>query len=544
MRNQGIARRMSFVVGASVAITVAAVLGLSYLLHVSAGSAQSIAAAAREQTQRSFELLDLAVRAQGITQKLVQATDPDVMESLIRQNQTLVKNAQAKVEQVAAGDDGVKAALLALVQANEQVTNLVLQAHNAESHQAIIEKSNPAFEAMLAAITDYQNRVAKKLGDDAAVVRIRTARLETTIYAVVVAAILLLIVWGLALARGVSRTLKVMLNMVKDLAGGEGDLTKRLELVNNDELGELAKWLNTFLDAIHSIVSEVTGTAEQVAKACEALNTTSQQITANSEETSAQADVVAKAAQAVSQNLQTVASGAQEMGISIKQIARNATDAAKIASFAVKAAESTTATVSKLGDSSTEIGQVIKVITSIAQQTNLLALNATIEAARAGEAGKGFAVVANEVKELAKETAKATEDISRKIEAIQTDTKAAVDAIASISGVINQINDISGTIATAVEEQNATTNEMSRNVSEAAQGSGEITSNIAGVAEAAQGTTRGASETQEASQQLVESSGRLRSLVGQFKINPAKPGTGTAGRTNTAEKSMAAQTSA
>jgi len=527
-----------------VAITVAAVLGLSYLLHVSAGSAQTIAAAAREQTQRSFELLDLAVRAQGITQKLVQATDPDVMESLIRQNQTLVKNAQAKVEQVAAGDDGVKAALLALVQANEQVTNLVLQAHNAESHQAIIEKSNPAFEAMLAAITDYQNRVAKKLGDDAAVVRIRTARLETTIYAVVVAAIVLLIVWGLALVRGVSRTLKVMLNMVKDLAGGEGDLTKRLELVNNDELGELAKWLNTFLDAIHSIVSEVTGTAEQVAKACEALNTTSQQITANSEETSAQADVVAKAAQAVSQNLQTVASGAQEMGISIKQIARNATDAAKIASFAVKAAESTTATVSKLGDSSTEIGQVIKVITSIAQQTNLLALNATIEAARAGEAGKGFAVVANEVKELAKETAKATEDISRKIEAIQTDTKAAVDAIASISGVINQINDISGTIATAVEEQNATTNEMSRNVSEAAQGSGEITSNIAGVAEAAQGTTRGASETQEASQQLVESSGRLRSLVGQFKINPAKPSTGTAGRTNTAEKSMAAQASA
>ena len=153
--------------------------------------------------------------------------------------------------------------------------------------------------------------------------------------------------------------------------------------------------------------------------------------------------------------------------------------------------------MSKLGDSSTEIGQVIKVITSIAQQTNLLALNATIEAARAGEAGKGFAVVANEVKELAKETAKATEDISRKIEAIQTDTKAAVDAIASISEVINQVNGISNTIATAVEEQNATTNEMARNVSEAAHGSGEITSNIAGVAQAAESTTRGATRHAE-----------------------------------------------
>jgi methyl-accepting chemotaxis protein len=206
------------------------------------------------------------------------------------------------------------------------------------------------------------------------------------------------------------------------------------------------------------------------------------------------------------------------MGASIKEIAKNATEAAKVATSAVKVAQITTTTVAKLGESSTEIGQVIKVITSIAQQTNLLALNATIEAARAGEAGKGFAVVANEVKELAKETAKATEDISRKIEAIQTDTKAAVDSIASISGVIHQINDISNTIATAVEEQNATTNEMSRNVSEAAQGSGEITSNIAGVAQAADSTSRGAGDTQKASQQLVETSAELRRLVEQFKI--------------------------
>jgi methyl-accepting chemotaxis protein len=167
---------------------------------------------------------------------------------------------------------------------------------------------------------------------------------------------------------------------------------------------------------------------------------------------------------------------------------------------------------------------VIKVITSIAQQTNLLALNATIEAARAGEAGKGFAVVANEVKELAKKTAKATEDISRKIETIQIDAKAAVDSIGTISEVINQINGISNTIATAVEEQNATTNEMARNVSEAAHGSGEITSNIAGVAEAAESTSRGATDTQKAAQQLVETSTELRRLVEQFKIDDGRSG--------------------
>jgi len=533
---------MAFVVAASVAITVAAVLGLAYLLHVSADSARSVAAAAREQTQRSFELLNLAVRVQGTTQKLVQASDPDVMESLIQQNQSLVKEAQAKVEQ-AAGDDGaVKTAFLSLVRANQQVIDLVLQAHNAESHQAIIEKSNPAFEALLGAISSYQNQVAKKLGDDAAGVGVRSARLESTIFAAVVVGISLLVVWGLALVRSVSKTLGNMLNMVKDLAEGEGDLTKRLEIVTHDELGELAKWFNTFLDQIHHIIFQVSGTAERVARASEELNATSQLITANSEETSAQADVVSQAAKAVSQNLQTVAIGAEGMEASIKEIAKNASEAAKVATSAVKVAEATTITVSKLGESSCEIGQVIKVITSIAQQTNLLALNATIEAARAGEAGKGFAVVANEVKELAKETAKATEDISRKIEAIQTDTKAAVDAIASISGVINQVSDISGTIATAVEEQSATTKEMSRNVSEAAQGSGEITSNIAGVAEAAQGTTRGATDTQKASQQLVEMSTQLRSLVGQFKINPS--GTGTTVDASPSVKAMAAHASA
>ena len=262
---------------------------------------------------------------------------------------------------------------------------------------------------------------------------------------------------------------------------------------------------------------EVTDISQFLASAAEELTATAQQMSANAEETSAQANVVSTASEQVNKNLQTVSAGTEEMGASIREIAKNATDAAKIATSAVKLAEQTNQTVTKLGDSSTEIGQVIEVITSIAQQTNLLALNATIEAARAGEAGKGFAVVANEVKELAKETAKATEDISRKIEGIQTDTKGAVDAIASITQVINEVNSISSTIATAVEEQNATTNEMARNLSEAARGSGEIVHNVAGVAEAAQNTTRGATDTQRAAAELARMATSLRELVGRFK---------------------------
>ncbi len=211
------------------------------------------------------------------------------------------------------------------------------------------------------------------------------------------------------------------------------------------------------------------------------------------------------------------------MTSTIQSIAANTTEAAKVASTAVNAAQAANVTVTKLGHSSAEIGVVIKDITSIAQQTNLLALNATIEAARVGESGKGFAVVANEVKELAKQTAKATEDISHKITAIQTDTKGAASAIETVSNVIHQINEISATIAAAVEEQNATTNEMIRNASEAATGAGEISTSIAGVAQAANGTSTRAQESEKAAQELSSIALQLSQLVGQFKIERRDP---------------------
>jgi methyl-accepting chemotaxis protein len=273
----------------------------------------------------------------------------------------------------------------------------------------------------------------------------------------------------------------------------------------------------TDVTAIKIIETSLEQTAQTLASASHELIAVSQQMASNAEETASQANVASAAASQVSQNVNTVSAGAEEMGASIKEIAKSANEAAKVATLAVKVAERTNATVAKLGESSAEIGNVIKVITSIAQQTNLLALNATIEAARAGEAGKGFAVVANEVKELAKQTAKATEDISRKIEAIQTDTKGAVVAIEQIGKIIDQINDIQNTIASAVEEQTATTGEISRNVAEAAKGSNEIAQNITAVAQAAQSTTEGASDTKRSADELSKMAFDLQQLVGQFK---------------------------
>jgi methyl-accepting chemotaxis protein len=205
------------------------------------------------------------------------------------------------------------------------------------------------------------------------------------------------------------------------------------------------------------------------------------------------------------------------MTASIREIAKNANDAAGVAASAVQVADQTNATVAKLGESSAQIGDVIKSITSIAEQTNLLALNATIEAARAGEAGKGFAVVANEVKDLAQETAKATEDISHRVEQIQVDTEAAVAAIAEISGIIARINDTQSTIASAVEEQTATTNEMGRNVQEVATGADDIASTIGKSAEGYSETIRLTSGTVDSAGDVRSRAEELAALVAQFK---------------------------
>jgi methyl-accepting chemotaxis protein len=244
----------------------------------------------------------------------------------------------------------------------------------------------------------------------------------------------------------------------------------------------------------------------------------SKSMVANATETSAQANAIASAAEEVSVNIQSVASAAEEIGATIREIARQSQQAAQVANEAVSIAETGNKAVLRLGENSNIIGNVIKVITSIAEQTNLLALNASIEAARAGEFGKGFAVVASEVKELAKETAKATEDIRTKIEGIQSDTREAVSSNEKTRNIISKIHEIQSTIAGAVEEQAATTREITRNAADAATGSSEIAKNISGLAEAARSTSKGATELETAALGLDIMASELEKIVKTFQI--------------------------
>jgi len=300
-------------------------------------------------------------------------------------------------------------------------------------------------------------------------------------------------------------------------AMARGDLRVEAVVTSNDELGDMAASLAKAQASLRETMSEVVASAQTVAAAAEELSAANAQVAASSHETSAQAGAVSNAAEEVSVSVQTVASGAEQMSASIKEIAHNAHEAARVATQATEVAAATNVQIARLGESSQEIGNVVKVITSIAEQTNLLALNATIEAARAGEAGKGFAVVASEVKELAQETARATEDVARRIDSIQQDTAGAVAAIAQIASVVKEINDFQMTIASAVEEQTATTNEMGRSAAAAATGTSDIAMNISSVASSAQDSSQVLEQIGMSVSELAELSANLRSRVEMFQ---------------------------
>ncbi len=422
----------------------------------------------------------------------------------------------------------VEAATTALTEAGDQFEEfMVLDATiiadyrdggataKAEADSLILNEEIELFNAV-AAGADRAVAVAKADFADARAGAVSAKHTATLlIWAGGALAAVLAAVLGTVVTLSLTRPTRALRDRLQLLA--DGDLASPVPSTGRDEVAQMAEALETAVAAMRESMKSMGANAQTLASAAEELSASSQQIAAGAEETSVQSGVVASSADEVSRNVQTVAAGAEQMGASIREIAHSANEAARVASQAVSMVDSTNETVAKLGVSSQEIGNVVKVITSIAEQTNLLALNATIEAARAGESGKGFAVVANEVKELARETANATDDIARRVEAIQGDTSGAVDAIGQIATIITSINDYQLTIASAVEEQTATTNEMSRNVTHASSGSGQIATNINGVATAAATTTQAVNQTLAAVHELARMAADMERRVAAFR---------------------------
>jgi methyl-accepting chemotaxis protein len=530
LRNLSVRWKLAMLVGTS--LLLSAVLGLTAL--VSFGKLDSSAKAQDRLRLASLDLAQLDTQASTVDSFVnANLAFPSQTKSFLDGNKPFIAAgdnliARLKASPLRAEDQNAIGRLASAWSDYSQAATATQQSLSRSVTPAQLYAAGGRNYNAYAAFSKSLAKVVKSIGDDAthaAAYRDRLVkRARWLVGSTLVIGVLVQGLVGWRVGRGILRPLLASVAALRRVA--QRDYTVDLPATGRDEVGQIADALNAAVSDIRDAVRTIAHSADSMTGASERLNAISSDVNSSSERTSGQADTVSGSSSLVTQRVREAAEGAQQMTAAIREISGNTSTVAEIAGGAVASAQQTSEAMSKLSTSTDEIGNVIKLITSIAEQTNLLALNATIEAARAGESGKGFAVVASEVKDLAQSTARATEDIGQRIEAIQADTGNAIEAIGRITDVINQINAYQSTIAGAVEEQTATTNELSRLFDEAAQGAQAISQSIELVASTAAQTTDGATATREAAAELAGLATGLHSVVSRFRID-SSPERGT-----------------
>ena len=535
-------RLLVFAVAAIAITSLVAVAGAVLLRWTHAGDAR-VTVQATASLRSSQLALEQLITAQTTLQALLRLKDPDEVEVGIKRYEATTKQAAEDISRQA-GD--VLPRLIALNAGGKLVLNEVLTGNNAAALELYVGKYNPLFEEALRALRQHTDGIERTVNTDIAARNATIGRIVTYSAVVLTVVVLVLAIAAWSFQRSISRPLANFAALLKDVSEGEGDLTKRLKVDSQDEIGEMAKSFNLFVEKLQGIIARIAGNAETVASSATELSAISAQtanavksmsektstVAAAAEEASANTHSVAASMEQAATNLSSVASATEEMSATIGEIASNSEKARAISDQATAQAQTISALMQQLGRAAQEIGKVTETITDISSQTNLLALNATIEAARAGAAGKGFAVVANEIKELARQTATATEDIKAKISGVQNSAGSAITDIEKISGVIKEVGAIVSSIAASIEEQAAVTKDVAGNIAQASAGvrdsneriaqtatvSKSIARDMTGVNAAVGDIRQGGEQVQASTVELSKLAEQLKAMAGQFKV--------------------------